>query len=111
MYSVSWGSFLPKSGGELGTTKCNKGWIASGGGDGKIKIWGIDVRNILSEHSTLLTSRCQVDESRTVTQSLMASIDDAHGVADINCVVWSPKVPGLLASAGDDCVSRIWRVV
>ena len=29
---------------------------------------------------------------------------------DINCVRWNPKVPGLLASCGDDGVVRIWRM-
>jgi len=31
----------------------------------------------------------------------------AHST-DINCVAWNPKYPNVLASAGDDCVIRIW---
>eukprot|EP01138_Halocafeteria_seosinensis_P006650 gb/GECG01006798.1/.p1 GENE.gb/GECG01006798.1/~~gb/GECG01006798.1/.p1 ORF type:complete len:374 (+),score=50.33 gb/GECG01006798.1/:1-1122(+) len=34
--------------------------------------------------------------------------ENAHD-GDINCVRWSPVLPHLLASAGDDCEVRIWR--
>jgi WD40 repeat protein len=33
-----------------------------------------------------------------------------HGAADVNAVAWHPRDPGLLASAGDDCCVRLWRI-
>jgi WD40 repeat protein len=32
----------------------------------------------------------------------------AHG-SDVNCVRWNPKLPNVLASAGDDHVVKVWR--
>lgn len=32
-----------------------------------------------------------------------------HG-ADVNCVAWNPKEPGLLATAADDFSVRLWRI-
>lgn len=90
LYSISWA--LPAE--EEGEDEKNKGWIASAGGDGSIKIWQVEL-----------------DETRTVSHRLIAEIENAHGVADVNCVTWSPRIRGLLASSGDDFASRVWRVV
>lgn len=38
----------------------------------------------------------------------IASVQLAH-TADVNCVRWHPQEHGLLASAGDDCVVKLWR--
>lgn len=88
----------------------DKGWIASGSGDGSIKIWQIDVRQWVLVLANLTDVSWQVDETLTVSHKLIAQVDNAHGVADINSVTWSSKTRGLLASAGDDCVSRVWQV-
>lgn len=32
-----------------------------------------------------------------------------HG-ADVNCVAWNPKQPGIVATAADDWTVRLWRV-
>ncbi|PAV20378.1 WD40 domain containing protein [Pyrrhoderma noxium] len=73
-------------------TGTDKGLLASTGGDGKINVWSIKT------------------EGDAVVSNLIASIEDAHGVSEVNCVSWCPR-PGLehlLASAGDDCSVRIW---
>jgi WD40 repeat protein len=59
---------------------------------------------------TGLTPVLQVDDQRNVTHKLIADLENAHGVADVNCVSWSPMEEGLLASAGDDCTSRVWTI-
>ncbi|CCA66756.1 related to WD40 protein Ciao1 [Serendipita indica DSM 11827] len=87
IYSVSW----TKS--PVAQDDNDRGWLASAGGDGRIKIWRIDV-----------------DAEKTVSHTFMAEMTDSHGVSDVNCVTWSPLEPGLLASTGDDCATRIWRV-
>eukprot|EP00878_Enallax_costatus_P024775 GHUV01026461.1.p1 GENE.GHUV01026461.1~~GHUV01026461.1.p1 ORF type:complete len:406 (+),score=78.94 GHUV01026461.1:109-1326(+) len=38
----------------------------------------------------------------------ICSVEQAH-TADVNCVKWHPQQQGLLASAGDDCVVKLWR--
>lgn len=110
IYSISW-TKCPNESQTDGDT--NRGWIASGGGDGRIKIWQINVSyirysNIL--HLFWCVFWKQVDQERAVTHQLIAELENAHGVADINCVAWSPRQSDLLASTGDDCTSRIWHV-
>ena len=43
---------------------------------------------------------------------LIASLSDAHGVNDVNCVSWCPRegYDDHFATAGDDCSVRIWKV-
>lgn len=43
---------------------------------------------------------------------LIASLESAHGVYDVNAVSWCPREgqADLLASAGDDGATRVWRV-
>ncbi|KAH8116080.1 WD40 repeat-like protein [Phellopilus nigrolimitatus] len=87
VYSVSWG----KRPGDKGE---NGGWLASAGGDGRINVWDI-----------------RVDGERVQTE-LIARMEDAHGVSDVNCVTWCPRegFGDVLASAGDDCAVRVWRI-
>lgn len=40
---------------------------------------------------------------------LLCKREQAHPL-DVNCVRWHPTDPGLLASAGDDCCVRLWRL-
>lgn len=69
-----------------------------------------------------LVATCGADD-RIVVQQAKSSSDgsaaDALPVshlfvrahtADVNCVRWNPKRPGLLASAGDDGMVRIWQL-
>jgi len=91
VYSVSWGV------GRSAEVEGRKmlGWVASTGGDGKINIWEISAEN------------------RTMHHTLLTSLDSAHGVADVNAVVWCPRsgYEHVLATAGDDYTCRVWCVV
>jgi WD40 repeat protein len=40
--------------------------------------------------------------------SMACKREQAHSI-DVNCVRWHPTEPGLLASAGDDCMIKIWQ--
>ncbi|TDL18984.1 WD40 repeat-like protein [Rickenella mellea] len=87
IFSVSWG--LGNGDGE------NAGWLASTGSDGKINVWEM-----------------KAPENGTLDSKLIATLRDAHSVSDVNCVAWNPR-PGLgdlLATAGDDCSVRVWRI-
>jgi WD40 repeat protein len=46
------------------------------------------------------------------TYRLIARFSAAHGVSDVNSVVWCPRkgCEDLLATAGDDSAARVWRV-
>lgn len=43
---------------------------------------------------------------------LIARIENAHGVDDVNTVVWCPRkgYESLLATAGDDGVAKVWKI-
>lgn len=47
-----------------------------------------------------------------VEHELLATLADAHGVSDVNCISWCPRegYEDMLATAGDDCAVRVWRV-
>ncbi|KAL0958054.1 hypothetical protein HGRIS_000231 [Hohenbuehelia grisea] len=93
VYSISWGPGKPQA------PEGALGWIASVGGDGKIIIWE-------------LTDPSEDAQMAPPNYKILAQRSSAHGVYDINAAVWCPR-PGyedLLATAGDDCATRIWRV-
>lgn len=50
-----------------------------------------------------------VNPGKGRSYGLVASKEEAHD-GDVNCVQWSKAEAGLLASAGDDGLVRIWRV-
>ncbi|KAJ7255316.1 WD40-repeat-containing domain protein [Mycena rebaudengoi] len=83
VYSVSWGAGP------------NLGWVAATGGDGVVRVWELEERDSV------------------VSQRLIAQLPAAHGVHDVNSVVWCPRAgfENLLATTGDDGATRIWRVV
>lgn len=43
---------------------------------------------------------------------LIARLENAHGVDDLNTVVWCPRkgYENLLATAGDDGVAKVWKI-
>ncbi len=47
-----------------------------------------------------------------LTYKLIASLDSAHGVHDVNAVVWCPRTgfEDLLATTGDDGLAKVWKV-
>ena len=79
IYSVSW------TGGD------GLGKIAAAGADGNIIVFG--VRELADK----------------LDSDLIARVDRAHGISDINCVAWAPSAP-LLASGGDDGNVHIWAM-
>jgi len=87
VYSVSWTT------GE-GTEEGSLGWLASTGSDGTINVWEFSEANTKLEHKHI------------------ARHFSAHGVSDVNSVVWCPHngFRDLLASAGDDGLVRVWRI-
>jgi len=88
IYSVTWGAGKGKGRqGELG-------WIASTSSDGNIIVWDITER------------------ADGVDATLFARVSAAHGVYDVNSIVWCPRkgYEDLLATCGDDGVAKVWRV-
>ncbi len=54
------------------------------------------------------------DPSRkALTHRVIAKVSEAHGVHDVNSVVWCPRAgfEDLFATAGDDGAVKVWRVV
>ncbi|OZJ02634.1 hypothetical protein BZG36_04160 [Bifiguratus adelaidae] len=84
IYGVSW-------------SKVN-GCIASVGGDNNLRVFRQDVSGSVDEASPIW--------------NLQASIENAHGISDINAVSWHVREDhgNILATAGDDGVVRIWRL-
>ncbi|RMZ55994.1 hypothetical protein APUTEX25_004418, partial [Auxenochlorella protothecoides] len=75
--------------------------IASGGADNSICIHG--VRSLfMPEHGF----QAPPVEKLAVT---LAHKEAAAHASDTNCVRWHPTIPGLLASAGDDGILKLWQ--
>jgi len=49
----------------------------------------------------------------TLNHKLIARLDSAHGVHDVNAVAWCPRTghEDLLATAADDGGVKVWQVV
>ncbi|CAG8523904.1 7033_t:CDS:2 [Paraglomus brasilianum] len=89
IYSVSWSKVNDR--------------VASAGGDNIIRVFERDEE---AEESV------ESGDSMPIYK-LIASVDNAHSVSDVNCVQWSPveKFGALLASTGDDGIVKIWKFV
>ena len=93
IYSLSWTT------GDRQDEQQKYGKLAAAGADGKICVFHIG-------HDSEASVRPKY--------MLAASVENAHGTSDINCVSWAPVLPGsdrpptLLASAGDDGAVCIW---
>ena len=86
-----------------------------------------------------LTAQASAPAGKPVEHTLLASVDDAHGVYDVNCVSWCRLQPPsrasddmadddaetaaerdsdgrfarahlMFATAGDDGAARVWRL-
>ncbi|KAF8801066.1 WD40 repeat-like protein [Phlegmacium glaucopus] len=94
VYSVSW----CKGNGKQGEDSL--GWLASASGEGSVRIW------------ELLESKSEEPLSPP-SYRLIGHLQTAHGVYDVNCVVWCPRkgYEDILATSGDDGSIRVWRVL
>ncbi|KND03791.1 uncharacterized protein SPPG_01247 [Spizellomyces punctatus DAOM BR117] len=83
IYAVSW-------------SKVN-GRIATAGADNCVKV---------------IEKEAMTDENAPKFETIV-SLTNAHGQSDVNSVRWCPlnEFGDLLATAGDDCVVRLWRYV
>lgn len=59
-----------------------------------------------------LSVRDGTSTKQLVREELVATLPAAHGLHDVNTVAWSttPGMEDVFATAGDDGVTRIWRV-
>ncbi|KAI9216927.1 WD40-repeat-containing domain protein [Blastocladiella britannica] len=66
--------------------------LATAGGDNAVRLWQWD--------------------AATGSLALWATIRNAHGMQDVNCVAWNPMAAhrGWLATAGDDGAVKLWWV-
>ncbi|KEP50233.1 putative cytosolic iron-sulfur protein assembly protein CIAO1 [Rhizoctonia solani 123E] len=90
IYSISWGLKVPGVGSED-----SLGCIVSSGGDGRVILWEVS------------------ETGSGLIQTKLCSYDRAHGDAEVNCVSWCPRpqMNGIFATAGDDGVVSVWKVV
>jgi WD40 repeat protein len=104
VYSVSWGVGRSSSPG--------LGWVAAVGGDGAIRVWELSVGHVPDAVYLIQQHFFQEKEDSTLHHKLIAELPNAHGVYDVNSVVWCPRqgFEDLLATTGDDGATRIWRV-
>jgi hypothetical protein len=44
---------------------------------------------------------------------LIARLENAHGVSDVNSIAWCPRTgcEDLIATVGDDDIAKIWKIV
>ena len=106
IYSVDWArNGLPKSKGGLGR-------IVSVGGDGTINVFQmVRAKVCRSNWHSLTVSYCQTesqDKAAPLKHQLVASVQDAHGVSDVNHAAWCRLSPAKAAATlrslegGDD---------
>ncbi|KAJ3557698.1 hypothetical protein NM688_g1331 [Phlebia brevispora] len=99
VYSISWTPSPIDPVEHDGTREL--GWLASAGADGTILIRQI------SE-----TASSSTDNKPIVNWRLVARIEAAHGVSEINHIAWCPRVGmrNVFATAGDDGHIKVWRL-
>ncbi|KWU44450.1 WD40 repeat-like protein [Rhodotorula sp. JG-1b] len=88
IYAIDWkAGGAPSSEGGLGR-------IVSAGGDGRIKVFQM---------------KKKTRKKKNPRHVLVAQVEDAHGVSDVNHVAWK-KTKDMFASAGDDGLVKVWVV-
>lgn len=74
------------------------GYIATGSADNSICIFSVRASSFEEGVEGMGQVSCRLECRK----------EQAHSF-DVNCVRWHPKIPGLLASAGDDGAIRLWQ--
>jgi len=97
VYSITWGPGKP---GAMQGGCESLGWIASTGSDGRINVWAFGE----------LPDSAKRNPPK---YKLIARLEGAHGVDDVNSIAWCPRkgCEDLIATVGDDGVAKIWKVV
>ncbi|KAF8056674.1 hypothetical protein FPV67DRAFT_1678045 [Lyophyllum atratum] len=80
------------------------GWLATTRSDCSIRAWELSEPTAEEEPVKSITPP---------KHQLIASINSAHRAYDVNAIAWCPRpgFPHLLATAGDDGATKVWRVV
>lgn len=52
------------------------------------------------------------EKSHKVEHKVVASLDVAHGVHEVNAIAWCPRagMEGIFATAGDDGHVKVWKL-
>lgn len=124
--STVWAVGFDRGGGRMASASADGSvriWRAEEEGDRKLAEWtcegtvpGLHSRPIYSvswcPRTGLLATGCGDNGVRVFAEeggSWQLKCRESHD-QDVNWVAWNPESPGLLASAGDDCLIRIWQV-
>lgn len=118
VYSISWTKAPPYVSQQAAADgERNLGWIASTGGDGTIFVWELTVSPRALYVYILFSSVHQEqlgdnEDAPHIRHSIITRIDAAHGVHDLNSIVWCPRpgMEGTFATAGDDGHMKVWKV-
>ncbi|KAI0252953.1 WD40 repeat-like protein [Lactifluus subvellereus] len=97
VYSVTWETGKP---GTMEGGSESLGWVASTGSDGRVNVWAFEEPPDSTERSP-------------PKHTLIARLEDAHGVNDVNCIAWCPRkgYEDLIATVGDDGITKVWKIV
>jgi WD40 repeat protein len=111
-YSVAWAAPPRPDGGEDSEGTTAIGWLASTGADGRINVYAVSVRSHRPQTHIRALTHTQEPSGGPPVLALLARIEGAHGVHDVNALAWCPLAGGarVLASAGDDGCVRVWEV-
>ncbi|KAI0340354.1 WD40 repeat-like protein [Trametopsis cervina] len=100
VFSISWcksraGDISEQNGRE------DLGCLASTGGDGTVMIW--QITEIVDD----------TDKPPRIEHKIIARLDGAHGVHDLNAIAWCtrPGMEGIFATAADDGHTKVWRLI
>lgn len=112
-----WQEYPPGNQEGIVTTGIDSAWkcVSTLSGFHKRVIYDVDWSHL----SGLIVTGCGDDAIRIFQEeegsdknqpsfSLKVVVDKAHS-QDVNCVVWNPKIPDLLASCSDDGVIKVWK--
>lgn len=108
IYSVDWSPAAPLADGEDGSEAATD-LLATGDGSNGIKIFAPTLPGGRDGAAQVAEQGLAAAGGALASWALAGSREQAHS-ADVNCVRWHPTQPGLLASAGDDNLVKLWHV-